>query len=210
MPKPRTAEVVIPTGDYLDRIRLLERKHAAAQDAYEAALAAYADATEDDEKAAPIRRMGQPSAAHPLKERADQLAVEVDRLAQEHDALVEEMETHATRVRVTTVRRRQYRELADAHPPREGEKGDTALGVNVMTFREALVPAAIVEVTEDGETKAWENYTADERDEFLDTLAEADMERLFGTAYGLVNGFNADPKLLTSRSSQPTPESAAS
>lgn len=210
MPKPRTAEVVIPTGDYLDRIRLLERKHDAAQDAYEAALAAYNDATEGgDNDRATVRRMGEP-ATSPLKERADELRAEVDRIAEQHDALVGEMEAAATRVRVTTVRRRQYRELADAHPPRDGEKGDTALGVNVMTFREALVPAAIVEVTEDGDTKAWADYTEAEREEFLDTLAEADMERLFGTAYGLVNGFNADPKLLTSRSSQPTPESAAS
>lgn len=209
MPKPRTAEVVIFTGDYLDRIRHLERKHDAAQDAYESALAAYNDATEGDDDRATVRRMGAP-ATSPLKERADRLGEEVDAIAREHDALVEEAEATATRVQVTTVRRRRYRELADAHPPREGEKGDAALNVNVMTFREVLVPAAIVEVTEDGETKAWEAYSEDEREEFLDTLAEADMERLFGTAYGLVNGFNADPKLLTSRSSQPTPENAAS
>lgn len=194
MPKPRSAEVVIHVGDYLDRIRLLERKHAATQAAYERAA-------EADENLP--RRVGSTPESVELK-------AEADRLAAEHDDLVAEAEGAATRVWVTTVRRKKYRELADAHPPRDDNKGDASLGVNAMTFREALVPAAITEVTEDGEARQWADYSEDEREEFLDTLAESDMERLFGTAYGLVNGFTADPKLLASHSSQETPESAAS
>lgn len=194
MPKPRTAEVVIFTGDYLDRIRYIERKYAAASDAYKKAVEA--------EENMP-RRVGSVPESAALKE-------QVDSLAAEHDEVVAEAEGDAIRVRVTTVRRKKYRELADAHPPREGDKGDAALGVNQLTFREVLVPEAIVEVTEDGETRSWSEYGEAEREDWLDTLAESDMERLFATAYGLVNGFTADPKPLASRSSQQTPENAAS
>lgn len=195
MPKPRTAEVVIYTGDYLDRIRHIERKHDAAMEAYERAVKA-------EEKE--IRRVGSTPESAALR-------AEADRLAEDHDRLVEEAEDAAIRVRVTTVRRRKYRELADAHPPREGEKGDAALGVNALTFREALVPEALVEVTEDGQTKAWKDYTADEREDFLDTLAEADFERVFGMAYALVNGYSRDLQMLRGDHSSPTtPESAAS
>ena len=196
MPKPRTDVVEIYTGDYLGRIRHLEREYAEARDVYERAV-------EDEEKAESVRRIGSVPESVALKARMDELAAE-------HDALVAEARDAMIVVRLTTVRRRKYRELADAHPPRDGNTGDKTLGINALTFREALVPEAIVEVTEDGTTKAWSDYSEAEREDFLDTLAESDMERLFGTAYGLVNGFMADPKTLASHSSQQTPENAAS
>jgi hypothetical protein len=190
----RTAEVLIYTGDHLDRIRHVEQKYDAALAAYERAVKAEADMP---------RRVG-------TKPESAALDEERQRLADEHAALVEKAEETAIRVNVGTVRRSVYRGLADEHPPREDHKGDGALGVNVLTFREALVPASIIDVTEDGKTRAWGDIPAAEREEFLDTLAESDFERLFGQAYGLVNGFATGPKALTLPDSSETSRSAAS
>jgi hypothetical protein len=178
----RTAEVLIYTGDYLDRIRHVEQKYDAALAAHERAVKAEADMP---------RRVGTKPELAGLDEERQQLA-------DEHAALVEKAEETAIRVKVGTVRRTKYRELADKHPPREDNKGDQALGVNALTFREDLVPAAVLEVTEDGKTRLWSDYSEGEKFEFLDTLADSDFERLFGQAYGLVNGFAAGPKGLPS------------
>ena len=183
--QPRTSTVTIYQGDYLDRIRLLERQ-------YEAAV-------EAEEDAGPRT--------------LDEIP-ESKRLADEHTALVAEAEKSALYVKLQTVRRSVYRMLAADHPPRTGDdvpkvkrQGDEALGVNAETFREALVPKAIVEITEGDTTRKWSEFSEDEQADFLDTLAESDFERLFGNAYGLVNGFTADPKLLR-RDSQETTQSA--
>ena len=172
---PRTATVTIYTGDYLDRLRHLERRHEAAVDAEES---------------------GPPRTNDEIPESV--------RIAEEHAALKAEAEAEALHVKLTTVRRSVYRKLADEHPPREGDKGDQALGVNALTFREVLVPAAITEVRQGDETRDWlADFSDAEREEFLDLLAESDVERLFGQAFGLVNGFTADPKgLPVSRSTQ--------
>lgn len=111
--QPRTSTVVIYQGDYIDRIRLLERKAEAAREAAE-------------------------GAPRTLDETPDYLA-----LAEEHDALVREAEESAVHVVVRALRRSEWKALVAEHPAREGHKGDEAVGVNEETFKDALVAASV-------------------------------------------------------------------
>lgn len=112
--QPRTATVTIYGGDYIDRIRLLERKAEAAQDA---------------EATAPRRMSTVP---------------EYVKLAEEHDALVAEAEAQALHVTLRALKRSAWKALIAEHPPREGNKEDAALGANEDTLKDALVAASIV------------------------------------------------------------------
>jgi hypothetical protein len=163
--QPRTATVVIFQGDYLDRIRLLEQKAQAAKDA---------------EGAAP-RRVGS--------------TPEYLQIAEEHDALVQEAEASALRIVVKALRRSEWRALVAEHPPREDNKSDASVGVNEDTFREALVPASIIEPVD---------FTADD----LDELSDADYDRIYYTAFGLNRGAVVSPGKanLYSRLSQESDE----
>lgn len=175
--QPRTETVTIYQGDYLARIRHLEQR-------YEAAIAS--------EEQGP-KRNGHKS--------------EVPQIAEEHAALVKEAEASAVNVVVGTVRRSVYRVLADQHPPREGNEGDKHLGINAVTFREVLVPAAILKVGTGDDLTDWADLSDGDREEFLDSLADSDFERLFAQAYGLVNGFVTGPKGLPSRTTSKPDES---
>lgn len=64
-------------------------------------------------------------------------------LALEYDQKREEAEVLAE-VTVWAIRHDVWDELSDAHPPRENEPEDAAIGVNVHTFRRALTPLALV------------------------------------------------------------------
>lgn len=110
----RTATVTIYPGDYLDRIRHLERKA-------EAAERAASPATLDEA---------------PESEYLD--------LARQHDDLVREAEEKALHVVIGALPRRTWRRLVDEHKPREDHKGDAIAGVNEETFADALVPLSIV------------------------------------------------------------------
>ena len=107
--EPRTAVVTIYTGDYLDRIRHLERLAEAAKEADE-------------------------GIARTLDEGAEYL-----RLAEEHDALVKEAEAAAVHVRVKALPRKTWKQLVSEHPLRDGHRADGAAGVNEDTFKDALV-----------------------------------------------------------------------
>lgn len=175
--EPRTAVVPVYGGDYQDRLRHLDNQIEAAQKA---------------EESGPPRML----ATVPRSQE----------LIEEYNELAQEAEKNATYVKLRALRRRsEWRPLADAHPPRTGEdvpeskrKSDDRLGVNEETFREVLVPAAIVELTKNGETTLWSDLTEAEREEFLDVIADADFEALFIHAYGLVNSFSSSPKVHAS------------
>ncbi len=185
--KPRTSEVTIYQGDYLDRLRFLERQ--------------YDEMVKAESKTTPL-----------LND-----IPESTRLAEEHEALKAEAEKTAIHVQLRAVRRSQYRELADAHPPRNGDDedpqvvlADSKMGVNEKEFRLVLVPAAIVQIRVGDDITEWSGMSEDDREEFLDTITEADFELLFSHAFALVNAFGSAPKALKLPASQTSPESAAS
>lgn len=111
---PRTSVVTIFQGDYLDRIRHLEAKYAAAV---------------ESEKSAP--RM--------LSEVPESMG-----LAAEHEALVAEAEGTALDITVQALGRKAWRALVAEHPPREGVDSDVLVGVNESTFKDPLISVSIV------------------------------------------------------------------
>lgn len=166
MIEARTSVVTIYTGDYLDRIRHLEAKAEAAREAADGGP----------------RRMGE--------------IPEYVRLAEEHDALVAEAEERALHVKLRALGRREWKRLLDEHPPRKDNEDDAALGVNEDTFKEALVPASIVE-------------PADLTEDDLDALSAIDFDRLYLAAFGLNRAPGGDPKAnLVSRMSTPSDETS--
>lgn len=184
--EPRTSVVTLYQGDDLDRIRHIERK-------YEAAV--------ESEKDAPTRL-------------ASDIPESVT-LAEEHAAEKAVAEARAVHVKIRAIRRSQYRELADKHPPRTGDDVDPAdvlsdakMGVNEKEFRLELVPAAIVDVTHGESVTEWATLPEGDREDFLDTITESDFELLFLHAYGLVNNYASSPKALKLPASQESPESA--
>lgn len=116
---PRTATVTVYTGDYLDRIRHLEQRARAAEEA------------------------ANNGPAVTLDESPEYLDI-----AREHDELVAEAEESAVHIVVQALPRGEWKKLVSEHPPRTegGERivaGDAALGVNEDTFKDALVPASV-------------------------------------------------------------------
>lgn len=184
---PRTSEVTIYQGDYLDRLRFLERQY--------------------DEMVKAESKTTQTLTDVP----------ESEALAEQHEALKAEAEETAIHVKVRAIRRSQYRELADKYPPRTGDDvdpsivlSDSKMGVNEKEFRLVLVPAAIVEIRVGEKVTAWAETSKEDREEFLDEITEADFELLFSHAFALVNAFGASPKALRPPVSQTNPESVAS
>ena len=99
----------------------------------------------------------------------------------------EEAEPRAVVVVVKALGRRQWRSLVTEHPARDDTKEDEALGVNADTFPDALVPPSIAEP---------EFPSHADRDAFLDSLSDADFNRLFRAAFVLNRVPADDPKDL--------------
>lgn len=105
--------------------------------------------------------------------------------AQEYDDFVTEAAERAVLVTLRQLPRKEWRELRAKHPPRKDNEDDAAAGFNIETLGDDLVPAAIVSP---------EFPSRADRDEFLDSLADADFERLMLTAHALNTQPVADPK----------------
>lgn len=164
--QPRTATVTIFQGDYLDRIRDLERRAEAAREA-----------------AGRVRTLDE--------------VPEYLQIAKEHDALVAEAEESALHVKVKALRRSEWKALVAEHPPRDGNKSDNAVGVNEDTFKDALVPASIIEPAD---------FSVDD----LDELADVDFDRLYYAAFALNRAPGVGPKAgLASRMSQENDETSS-
>ena len=170
--EPRTAVVTIYRGDYLDRIRHLERRAEAAEKA----------------------QGGLPLVGGEFPEYL--------KLAQEHDDLVREAEADgAIHIRLKHLPRKVWTALTEAHPPRKaGDDGatpdqamvDARAGVNVDTFSEALVSGGTVKI--DGVNVEFHTIVEPEvTAEDLAELSYRDFERLYLTAVGLNKAPVADP-----------------
>lgn len=178
---PRIAVVTIYPGDYLDRIRLLEQRAAAAFE------------TEKSE-------------TRTLAEVPKYLE-----LAEQHDALVEEAESLATHLTVQALPRRIWKQLLKDHQPRTGDDvdegtqaADAKVGFNIDTFPDALVYGG--HVTIDGQPVRYgsvinpdvDPLKTDDLDLYyrddLDDLADIDFDRVYYTAYGLNRVPGTDPK----------------
>lgn len=125
--QPRTAIVDIYLGDYLDRLRHLERRFEAAQ--------------------------AQEKAAGP---RLESDVPESHKIAAEHEQLLAEAKDngYVLHVKVQALGRRAWKELVAQHPPRkpsdegvteEQAKSDAEVGVNEATFKDALVAASVID-----------------------------------------------------------------
>lgn len=172
--KPRTDVVTIYPGDYLGRIRHLEQQAEAAKDAVDGDLP-----------------------------RLNDEIPEYYQLAQQHDDLVREAEEQATHIRVQALPRKVWKALAAAHPPRvlndEGTvskadaAADAAAGVNIDSFRDALVYGGTVEIN--GQEKSYRTIVEPElTGDDIDALSDIDFDRVYFTAFHLNRVPGADPK----------------
>lgn len=121
-------------------------------------------------------------------DKTPRLLHEPDLLAEkkaERDAFVNDAKQRAVVVELRHVGRKKWRELVDAHPPREGNENDAAVGVNEFELMEALVPASIHKPEFDSDR---------DRDDFLDSLSDAQFELLYMTAFMLNRTVAAAPK----------------
>lgn len=186
---PRSAVVTIWTGDYLDRIRHIERQAEAAKEAAEDAG---------------------PRLASDVPEYLE--------LARQHDELVREAEKSAVHVTVQALPRKVWQALVAAHPPRTVEKNkvseqqarsDALSGVNDETFKDALVVGGEIELN--GKSVAYRSVVEPEltEDDF-DALSAVDFDRIYLTAFALNRGAVADPKAsLVSRLTQTSDETSS-
>ncbi len=111
---------------------------------------------------------------------------EVLRLSAEYDALVEEAKPRAVSVLMRAVGRKKWREMVrEAQPPREGDKGDEALGFDQEKLSDLLVPECMAEPSF--------KLRADQ-EAFLDSLSDAQFGHLYDAAYAVNRGSVPDPK----------------
>ncbi|MDG4792016.1 hypothetical protein O7626_40080 [Micromonospora sp. WMMD1102] len=70
---------------------------------------------------------------------------ESKRIAEQIEALQQQMAEYVIRFRLQALGSRGWDKLSKAHPPREGEKDDAALGYNPDTFFDAAIRACTVD-----------------------------------------------------------------
>lgn len=107
-----------------------------------------------------------------------------------YEAFVAEAEPRALIVEVKYLGFKKWRSLIGEHPARIDDDGkireeDEAIGANEETFPEALVRACLVEP---------EFTTPADRDEFIDSLSDAYLTRIFQAAYAINKFAVVDPK----------------
>lgn len=157
---PRTAEVHIFQGDDESRIRQLEQAARAAREDAEGSAAT-------------------------LMESPEWLD-----LASQHDAAVSAALERATKVTLSALPRKRWRSMVAEYPPREGHRGDQAVGVNEDALADDLVLASVMQM---------EPEPDEGRASFFDAISDAQFESLYLTAFSLNRGMAAAPKagLLT-------------
>ena len=200
--KPRQAVVTIYGGDYLDRIRHLERQYDQLTVDIEQAQKREASTT---------RTMDEDLESVELTERRDAIA-------REHAAVKAEADQVArTDVTLQALPRKVWKALVAAHPARKaGDDGVTAamaeadarVGVNEDTFQPALVGGGTVKLPDGTEAPYRSIVEPDDLgpDE-LEELSDAQFDQLYLTAFALNRTVPADPK--ASLGSPATPTSSA-
>lgn len=175
--KPRTARVVIYQGD--DLARLTEFDEAAKR--AELSLRAAEKAAKNAEGRTRL-----------LSESSDEAEAVIaaseahDRAKAERDEFAGEAEDRGVVIVMHAQPRKTWRGLMNEHGPRPGAKEDEALGVNMDTLPDALLPLSI-----DREQSTIEGDLG----EFLESLSDYDYyDRLFLQAFALNRGSAmADP-----------------
>lgn len=195
--KPRSAKVPLYSGDYQQRVDLIDAEIQATKQAAERAR-----------KSNQVRLLSElpPGAFEDAR---------VAELEAEREALVTEAEANGE-VTIATLQalaakdgvpgRKRWADLIKAHPPREGDdvpeatrEADKRLGVNDEAFGEALVPLSIVALEPDMPV-----------DDLLDNLSSAQFDLLYAVAFGLNRGTGSDPKALRTKPSLSSPETEPS
>jgi hypothetical protein len=176
--KPRTARVVIYQGDDLARLSEFDA----------AVTRAEAELRVAEQKAKRAAVSG-PATLDEVSDEQDILEAARARHEEatvERDLFAEEAETRGVVVVMHAQPRKTWRGLMNEHGPREGSKEDEALGVNMDTLPDALLPLSI-----DREQSTIEGDV----DVFLESLSDYDYyDRLFLQAFALNRGSAmADP-----------------
>jgi len=96
-------------------------------------------------------------------------------LAGQIKALEEQMANSTVIVRLEALSRRPWRDLIEAHQPREGNAGDASLGFNQETYFDALVGACIVSP----------EFDEERLEKFLNKITPNQFDTLSGAAWGL-------------------------
>lgn len=107
---------------------------------------------------------------------ADSLAGDGRRpIAERIEALREEMRASTVNFLLRALPRRRWNALLAEHPPREGDDGDKAMGVNSETLFEALIAESVVSP----------ELTPEEWTLLLDSLSSAQYDSLATAAWAL-------------------------
>lgn len=133
---------------------------------------------------------------------------EVSEATESFNEFMETANDRALKVRLTALGRKAYRSLLNEHPVRmvDSEDGpvthkdDANWGFNRETFGDALVPLCMGD----------EFGTLEEREAFLDSLADADFSKLYFAAINLNQGPGPDPKARLSSPRAPTSDETSS
>lgn len=115
--------------------------------------------------------------------------------ATEYDDFIAEATDRGIVVPVQMLGRSKWREMVANHPPRLDNELDEGWGFNFDTLADDLVPASIVE--------GHFGSIAD-RDEFLDSLCDADYSKFYAEARNLNQAAGPDPKVRLSSRLAPT------
>ncbi|MGI5423057.1 hypothetical protein [Actinomadura luteofluorescens] len=97
------------------------------------------------------------------------------KVAEQIRDLEAEMRDHTHTFALRALNRRRFRDLVEAHPPREDNQDDRAFGVNSATFPVPLIAASCTDPV----------MTAEQVEELLEVLTEGQMLELYVTALQL-------------------------
>lgn len=167
--KPRTTTVPLFQGDDFDREREL-------RGVVEQAVAADGSP----------RRLADPDA--------------VIAAAGEYDAFVLEAAERGETIPIAALPRGEWREMVAKHPPRPDVEGDEQWGFNYLAMADDLVPPSVAkgQEIEPGyfAPKVVTRFgSIADRDEFLDSLNDADYSKLYNEALTLNQAAGPNPKL---------------
>lgn len=105
--------------------------------------------------------------------------------AQARDEFVAEATERAITVVLRPMGRKKWRTMLNAHPPKPGDEEDKELGFNQESLADDLVPAALASPV---------FASAEERDDFLDSLSHGQFTRIYAEAYRINAEFGPSPK----------------
>lgn len=114
-------------------------------------------------------------------------------LAKEYDDLVANADADAVHVTVWAIGRRDWKMLADEHPPREDEKQDALYGVHMGNFPDALVALAIL-APDEGDHYDDRVKLGNERIDALGDLSQVQWMKIARAAWDVNVGDDALPK----------------